>query len=149
MAYTSKADLVTRWGSEETLRSADRDPQDGISEDAAIAAACLDACSLVDSYLVQAKIEVPVADPAPEVLAMHATNVAMYLLSQGVATYTEEKRKRYDDALAWLKALATGKADLPGLPGQPEAQAPTRRVRGTGEPLKYTAAKMRGTGGLL
>ena len=149
MAYTSKAELVTRWGSQETLRSADRDPLDGVSEDAAIAAACLDACSLVDSYLVQAKIDVPVA-PVPEVLTMHATNVAMYMLSQGVAVLTEEKRLRYEDALSWLKLLATGKADLPGLPGQPEAQAPTRRVRGTGEPLVYTASKLRGgTGGLL
>lgn len=149
MAYTSKAELFTRWGSEETTRSADRDPQDGIEEDDAIAAACLEASSLVDSYLVQAKIDVPV-DPAPPVLTMHATNIAMYLLSQGVAVLTDEKRRRYDDALAWLKLLATGKADLPGLPGIPEAAAPTRRVRGTGAALKYTASALRGgTGGLL
>lgn len=147
MAYSSKATLVTAWGTDEVTRSADRDPQDGISEDAAIAAACASADSLVDSYLVQASIEVPVPAPVPEVLVMHATNVAMYQLSQGVAVLTEEKRKRFDDAISWLRAIAAGKADLPGLPGLPEASQPTRRVRGTGAPLAYTAAKLRG--GLL
>lgn len=149
MAYTSKAELAKRWGSLETLRSADRDPPDGISEDEAIAAACAAADSLVDSYLVQAKIDVPVADPVPGVLVMHATNIAMYELSKDSEVLTEIKSKRYDDAIAWLKGLATGKADLPGLPGQPDANVPTRRVRGTGAPLVYTAAKLRGTGGLL
>lgn len=149
MAYTSKAAMIVRWGASEVTRSADRDPQDGVSEDDAITAACLEASSLVDSYLVRANIPVPVPAPVPEVLTLHATNVAMYYLSQGVAVYTEEKRRRFDDAIAWLKLLATGKADLPGLPNQPEDQAPTRRVRGTGEPLRYTAAKLRGAGGLL
>jgi phage gp36-like protein len=149
MAYTSKAAMVTAWGSNEVTRSADRDPVDGISEDAAIAAACAQAISLVDSYLVQAGIDLPIADPAPEVLTLRSTDIAMYFLSQGIETLTEEKRKRYDDAIAWLKALVAGKADLPGLPGLPDAATPTRRVRGTGLANQYTAAKLRGTGGLL
>ena len=145
MAYTSKALMIARWGTDEVTRSADRDPQDGVSEDDAIAAACEDASSLVDSYLVKAGIVVPV-DPAPAVLVMHATNVAMYELSQGVATYTEEKRQRYDDAILWLKVMASGKGDLPGV--EP-ANKPTKRVRAGGFPLAYGAARLRGSGGLL
>lgn len=146
MAYTSKALMIARWGTDEVARSADRDPQDGVSEDEAIAAACEDASSLVDSYLVKAGIVVPV-DPAPAVLVMHATNVAMYELSQGVgAAYTEEKRKRFEDAISWLKTMASGSGALPGI--EP-ANKPTRRVRAGGFPLAYTAEKLRGTGGLL
>lgn len=135
--------MIARWGTDEVTRSADRDPQDGVSEDDAIAAACEDASSLVDSYLVKAGIVVPV-DPAPAVLVMHATNVAMYELSQGVATYTEVKRQRYDDAILWLKVMASGKGDLPGV-----EPANKKRVRAGGFPLAYGAARLRGSGGLL
>lgn len=145
MAYTSKAQLIDRWGTDEVTRSADRDPQDGVSEDQAIAAACADASSMVDSYLVQAGIEVPV-DPAPAVLTMHATNIAMYELSQGAAPYTEEKRKRYEDAIAWLKVIANGDGSLPG---QEDADKPaTATVRSGGFGLRYQAGNLRG-GGLL
>lgn len=142
--YTSKDALIARWGTDEVTRSADRDPQDGISEDDAIAAACEDATSLVESYLTQAGVTLPV-NPVPAVLTMHATNVAMYQLSQSQETYTEEKRKRYDDALSWLKGLAKDKGVLGG---QPAAASLARAGRSSGFPLQYSAAKLRG-GGVL
>ena len=105
--YTSKAALVARWGSEEVTRSADRDPQDGVDDDAAITAACADASSLVESY-------VGAVIPAPGVLVMHATNIAMYLLSPATGgAYTVEKRQRYEDALAWLQMMKDSKGQLP------------------------------------
>lgn len=142
MAYTSKAEMVARWGTDEVTRSADRDPQDGVSEDGAIAAACVDADSLVDFYLVQAGIELPL-NPVPAALTMHATNIAMYELSQAVGgAYTDEKRQRFEDAISFLK----GFKNAVGVPGQPEGKGPTQRVRGTGFPLAYSAAKLRGSG---
>lgn len=136
--YTSKAALVARWGADEVTRSADRDPQDGVDDVDAIAEACADASSLVESY-------VGTVDPPSKVLVMHATNVAMYLLSQAVGgAYTDEKRKRYDDALSWLKMMGK-KAEVPGLP---DADKEATGVRTSGFPLAYQAGNLRG-GGLI
>lgn len=143
MAYTSKAQVVVRWGTDETVLSADRDPQDGIADDAAIDAACADASSLMDSYFARAGYETPV-DPITDVLTLKATDIAIYLLSQGVGALTVEKRKRYDDALAWLEAIAEGKTAE--LPDGPEDGQVARGVRAGGFPLRYQAANLRGGG---
>ena len=144
MAYTSKAQIIARWGADEVVLSADRDPQDGVADDAAITAACADASSLIDSYLVRAGYTVPV-DPVPDVVVEKASDVAVYLLSQGPAPYTEEKRKRYEDALRWLGDIADGKAELPEAP---DASKMATGARASGFPLAYQAAHLRG-GGLL
>lgn len=144
MAYTSKAQLITRWGTAEVVLSADRDPQDGTADDAAIAAVCDDASSFIDSFLVS-KYKVPI-DPVPAVLVEIASDIAIYKLSQGQAPYTVEKRKRFDDALAWLMRTASGE-DV-GLPGAPDDQMVARRARAGGFPLQYQATHLRG-GGLL
>lgn len=145
MAYASKAQVVLRWGTDETVLSADRDPQDGIPEDAAIEAACADASSLMDSYLARAGYETPV-DPVTDVLVKYATDIAIYNLSQLVGSLTKEKRQRYEDAIAWLEAIAEGKKAE--LPDGPEEGQVARGVRTGGFPLKYQAANLRG-GGLL
>ena len=135
--YTSKAALVARWGTDEVTRSADRDPQDGVDDVDAIAEACADASSLVESY-------VGTIDPPSKVLVMHATNVAMYLLSQSAEILTEEKRKRYDDALSWLKMMSK-KVEVPGVP---DADKEATGIRTSGYPLGYQAGNLRG-GGLI
>ena len=60
MAYTSKAQIIDRWGTDEVVRSADRDPEDGVVDDAAVTAACADASSLIDSYLERGGHKTPV-----------------------------------------------------------------------------------------
>lgn len=146
MAYTSKAEVITRWGTDETVLSADRDPQDGIADDAAIAAACQDASSLIDSYLARGGYAVPV-DPVPPVLTLRASDIAIYLLSQGVGELTTEKRQRYDDALKWLEEIAAGNGKVE-LPGAPDDSKVARGVRTSGFQLNYQARHLRG-GGLL
>lgn len=145
MAYTSKAQVITRWGTDETVLSADRDPQDGVPEDAAIDAACADASSLMDSFLVRGGYEVPV-DPVTDVLTLKATDIAIYLLSQDAGSLTKEKRLRYEDAIAWLEAIAEGKKAE--LPGASEEDKIARGARAGGFPLAYQARHLRG-GGLL
>lgn len=145
MAYTSKAQIITRWGTTEVVLSADRDPQDGVADDAAITAVCADASSLIDSYLARAGYKVPV-DPVDDIIVGKASDVAVYMLSQQVgAAYTVEKRQRYEDALAWLETIATGKAELPGVP---DASKVATGARSSGFPLAYQARHLRG-GGLL
>lgn len=145
MAYTSKAQVVVRWGTNEVTLSADRDPQDGVPEDAAIEAACADASSLMDSYLARGGYDTPV-DPVSPALVEKATDIAIYLLSQGTGALTDEKRRRYEDAIAWLREIAEGKtAELPDAPADAKI---ARGVRAGGFPLKYQAINLRG-GGLL
>lgn len=142
--YTSKAAIILRWGTDEVILSADRDPQDGAADDAAIAAACEDASSFIDSYLKRGGYAVP-ADPSP-VLTEKASDIAVYKLSSGQGPYTKEKRQRYEDALAWLEAIATGvKAELPDAP---DASKIATSMRTSGFPLAYQATNLRG-GGLL
>lgn len=117
MAYTSKAQIITRWGTDEVILSADRDPQDGVADDSAITAACEDASSLLDSYLARAGYTTPV-NPVPPVLVERASDIAVYLLSSGPGPYTKEKRQRYEDALRWAEDLVDGKAELPGAPDE-------------------------------
>lgn len=145
MAYTSKAQIIDRWGTDEVVRSADRDPEDGVVDDAAVTAACADASSLIDSYLERGGHKTPV-DPVPDVLVKYASDIAVYNLSQGTAPYTEEKRKRYEDAIAWLESVAKNVgADLPNAPDESKT---ARSARAGGFPLKYSAGQLRG-GGLL
>lgn len=145
MAYTSKAQIIVRWGNNETILSADRDPEDGVIDDAAVEAACADASSLIDSYLARGGHKTPV-DPVPDVLVKYASDIAVYNLSQGAGPYTTEKRQRYEDAISWLEAVAESKgADLPDAP---EESKIAKGVRAGGFPLKYTAGMLRG-GGLL
>ncbi len=145
MAYTSKAQMITRWGSDEVLRSADRDPQDGTADDATITAHCSDASSLVDSYLAQAGYATPV-DPAPAVLTLKATDIAIYTLSFDVGgAHTEVKRKRYEDALAWLSMVAAGKVKLPGGDGgAPEPASSGALASSSSSPLAYQFTHTRG-----
>jgi phage gp36-like protein len=142
MPYTSKAQVITRWGTDETVLSADRDPQDGVADDGAIDAACADASSLIDSYLARAGYDTPV-NPAPAVLTLKASDIAIYLLSQAAGSLTKEKRLRYEDALEWLSAIADGKAELPDAP---DASKAARGGRASGFPLAYQARNLRGSG---
>lgn len=144
MAYTSKAQIITRWGATEVVLSADRDPQDGVADDAAITAACEDASSLLDSYLARAGYTTPV-NPVPPVLVERASDIAVYLLSQGPGPLTVEKRTRYEDAIRWAQELVDGKT---ALPGAPEESQLARGGRASGHPFGYQARHLRG-GGLL
>lgn len=142
MAYTSKALMITRWGSDEVLRSADRDPQDGTADDATITAHCSDASSLVDSYLARAGYTTPV-DPVPAVLVLKTTDIAVYTLSFDIGgAATTEKRKRYDDAIAWLEKIANGELKLPGADGgdasEPAVAKPVASVTGTQLAYQFT-----------
>jgi phage gp36-like protein len=143
MAYTSKAQMVTRWGSPEVLRSADRDPQDAAVDDATVEAYCVDASSLVDSYLAKAGYAVPV-NPAPAVLTLKATDIAIWLLSYDIGgAFTEVKERRYKNAIAWLEKLADGDVKLPGADA--DAALPTTSgATSGGTALAYQMTHTRG-----
>lgn len=133
--YLSQVGLITRFGEDEVMRGADHDNEDD-PEVGTVDAAIRDAEAEINSYLgAQYDLPLPgvvdMVNPdtntsVPDNLRRITGDIAMYRLATDYGrTLTREKRKRYDDALAWLQMIAKGDATLglenptPGVSGGP------------------------------
>ena len=105
MAYATIQDAKDRNGDDYVVRSVDRDG-DGQVDTTALDAALASASALVDSYLGKV-LDVPLANPSEQVVWI-TVDIALYRTSADPDPYSEEKRKRYEDAIAWLEAVAAG-----------------------------------------
>jgi len=112
MAYADLAALVARYGMDTILVASDRD-QDGVIDAGVIEQATADASAEIDSY-VGALHRLPLAS-VPEVLVRLCCDIALYRLSMDAGSGTEEKRTRYEDAVALLRRIASGDVSL-GMP---------------------------------
>lgn len=119
MAYATGEMLVERYGMDAVRIAADRDG-DGTPEAAVIEQALADASAEIDTY-VGVLNRLPLAG-VPEVLSRLCCDIALYRLSADAGQYTEEKRKRYEDAVALLRRIASGEVTL-GLPTPPEQES--------------------------
>ena len=72
-----------------------------------------DATEEVNSYLAT-RYGKPLATVPGKVVRV-TCDIANYLLASDAALMTEERRLRYEDAVAWLKGCADGKPDLAAL----------------------------------
>lgn len=68
--------------------------------------AILDAGGEIDGY-VQKRYALPLSTPAPTAIKRIAVDIVIYRLS-GDSRVTEDRRQRYEDAVAFLKAIAKG-----------------------------------------
>lgn len=118
MAYASQQDIVDRYGEGELLLLADRDADGAVDLDV-IAQALADSDAEIDAYLA-ARYQLPLTT-VPTVLKRLAVDILVYRLASGAGTATEERRKRYEDAVALLRRIAKGEVSL----GLPEAPAST------------------------
>ena len=79
--------------------------------------AILRASAIVDSYL-GVRYSVPIS-PVPKILEDKATDIAVYLIYEkravGMTEVPEDVRRRYEDAIQWLKEVRDGKAVLSGV----------------------------------
>jgi phage gp36-like protein len=108
MPYVTQQELIDRYSENVLLSLADRDNDSVIDADV-VEQAIVDASELIDSYLAKRyTLPLPVV-PAP--LKRVCGDIAIYLLC-GDGTVTDEKRKRYEDAIRFLVALAKGDASL-------------------------------------
>jgi phage gp36-like protein len=139
MAYATLQTLVDQVGVDEVTRSADRD-LDGVADVAVVDRAIADADAEIDSY-VGAIYKVPLA-PVPSVVVTYSAVIAMYRLSSDIGTLTEEKRQRYEDAIRWLRDVASGKAVL-GADVEPEAKS-AGGIRFSAAPREFTTSRTRG-----
>lgn len=108
MPYTTQQELIDRYSENVLLVLADQD-NDGVLDANVITQAITDASELMDSYLSKRyALPLPIV-PMP--LKRICGDIALYLLS-GNGTVTDERRKRYEDAIKFLQALAKGDVTL-------------------------------------
>ncbi|MCY1376863.1 hypothetical protein D9M69_643870 [compost metagenome] len=116
MVYATLVDLTEQFGSNAVLLVADRN-EDGEIDAEVVASALTNASAEIDTYVgVKHRLPLPLV---PQVLVLRCCEIALYRLSADAGSLTEEKRKRYDDAVAHLRRIASGDASL-GLPTPPE-----------------------------
>jgi phage gp36-like protein len=132
--YAPLADLIDRYGERALRQLTDRGDVAAEAVDTALVERTIaDASALADGYL-RARLGLPLAAPPPA-LKLQVAAIAYHLLHGDRPT--EESRKGYEGALAWLRDVAAGKvrlADEAPTPAAGEARmvAPDRTFsRGT------------------
>jgi phage gp36-like protein len=119
MAYATEANIIELYGAELLDMLADKSG-DGVRDAAAIARALDDASSLIDGYLSQ-RYTLPL--PAvPAFLRAMCIDITLYRLASNPALLSEDARRRYDDALRFLRDIGAGRASL-GLPAGADGTA--------------------------
>jgi len=108
MAYAIRQDIVERYGTNELIVAADHD-EDGTADTPVVEQGLQDASEEIDVYL-GGRYALPLA-VVPPVLKRLCVDMAMYLMSKPPSV-TEEKRKRYEDAVKLLTLIGQGKITL-------------------------------------
>lgn len=116
MPYATQADLVERFGETEIIQLSDRD-RTGAIDSAVVTAKLADADAEIDAYLAT-RFTLPLASVST-VLKRVACDVARYHLFDD--RVTDDVRRRYEDALKFLQAVAKGTVSI-GV--DPIGQAP-------------------------
>lgn len=110
MSYVTKQQLIDAFGADELVRITDHAGADDIDDDV-LAAAIANAERVANSYLAP-RYPLPLAQGLVDgsALPYQVGNVVRYFLYG--ARPTEEVESRYEEAIAWLKDLAAGRASL-------------------------------------
>lgn len=140
MDYADKGDMVANFGEREVIALTDRDNV-GIICDDVLDQALNRAQGEVDAYL-QGAYTLPL-NPVPVIIRGFVCDIARYRLCGASVNETDEIRKRYEDAIAFLKDVKAGTADLGGDDdGETPATAGGVKVSSPGP--KFNASVMQG-----
>ncbi|ASX25874.1 gp436 family protein [Candidatus Williamhamiltonella defendens] len=123
MPYATLEEMTHRYGEDFLYTIADRNNDDRVDM-TAVEHALSDASGLMDSYL-STRYALPLMH-FPDLLKRLCVDIAVYWLARDGGGTTEEKRQRYEDAVAWLERLAQGKTELHITGSESETQTPTR-----------------------
>jgi len=115
LSYATQANLIDRYGEDALLVLADRD-LDSVIDVVVVQQALDDATAEINAY-VGAKYSLPLPI-VPDVLVRLCGDIAMYRLAVEANQATDERRTRYEDAIAFLKDVSRGVAAL-GIPDAP------------------------------
>lgn len=142
MTYAAESDLEEYFGTEYLLIAADRDG-DGVADTDVISTAITAAEEEIDSY-VGVRYTLPLS-ATPGVLKRLCCNLAMYHMSVGHISMSEEKETRYNAGVKWLEKLSKGVVTL----GVEEEQVETNdhpsiasATATTSETRRFTRTKM-------
>jgi phage gp36-like protein len=112
-AYITEQELIDRFGEGELIAVTNRtDPAAATIDPDVLDAAIRDAQDEVDGYLAAGGIAVPLGYPIPPRVARVVSDLTRWHLYDDQAT--EEVRRRYEDARAWLRDVASGRVALVG-----------------------------------
>ncbi len=140
MAYATEQDMLDYFGSEQLLIAADRDA-DGTADTDVVDTGITAATEEIDSYLA-VRYDLPLA-AVPGVLTRVCCDLAMYHMSVGHHSMTEDKKERYNNGVKWLRALAKGEVTLG--PEEEEVSAQDEVVVSTDSEVRlFTRTKMAG-----
>jgi phage gp36-like protein len=126
MAYATSSNITARYSNAELLIVADRDGN-GTADTDIITTALSDASAEIDAHL-SLRYALPFTS-IPAVLVRICVDIAMYRMAENAAAMTDERRRRYDDAIAFLKMLANG--DLTLGADEPTDSAPNEILHET------------------
>lgn len=109
MPYSDKDYFLTKINSEELLNLTG-------NEDPNLTAAISSADSLIDSYLTNA-VEVLPLDPVPDMIKQISYDISIFYLNDRIQykDIPDWVRDKYDAAINFLKDVAKGVANIPGL----------------------------------
>lgn len=131
MGYIARTDIIARYGEDLLLVLADRDG-DGEEDEGVVDQALADADAEIDGYLAK-RYTLPLPD-VPPLLTRLAVDLAVYHLCNSDTLVTEQRRQRYEDAVALLRRLSSGEVTL----GQdPEPPASIGTVCVTSSPPRF------------
>jgi len=108
VSYCAKQDMVDRFGERDIITLTDIGvPATGAIDETVLTRALDDASAQIDAYLA-ARYALPLTS-VPQILVQSACDIALYLLHRDPP---EPVIKRRDAAVAFLKDLAAGRAQL-------------------------------------
>lgn len=108
MSYATQQNLIDRFGEQELIQLTDR-ANLGAIDATVVGRALNDADAQINGYLA-ARYTLPLTEPMPTILERLACDIARYALYEDKVTEIVEKR--YKDAIALLRDVSSGKAEL-------------------------------------
>jgi len=139
-AYIVQADLEERFGVDAIVVASDRNGT-GAVDTSIITNAIIDATAEIDSYLTQ-RYDLPLVT-VPTILSRLCCDIAYYRMSSDIGTLTDEKRRRYDDAIKWLTAVAKETIGL-GLENDDAVSLDVPQVSSDNEERQFSRTKLDG-----
>ncbi|SBW09162.1 conserved hypothetical protein [uncultured Alphaproteobacteria bacterium] len=140
MPYATQTDIIDAYGIDLLSVVADRDGN-GEIDSTAVERGLASASSIIDAHVL-ARHPAPWPE-VPELVRNLCVDIAVYQMSGEGRGLTDERRRRYEDALSLLRRVADGKADL-GLPSSPSAPVRAGAVVVSGERRRFTRSSLRG-----
>lgn len=136
--YATPADIGAQYGAETLALLTDRDG-DGDGDPGAAERALADAAAEIDTYLA-GRYDLPLSPGRAALLRRPAVDIAVYRLAADAATATDERRRRYEDAVRYLEKIASGEIRL----GTDGVRTPPRARALPGPPRRFTRGSVLG-----